>query len=150
MTIHELIEQSGFSRRTIYYYTQLGLLPPPSGKGKNYQYSEVHLERLQYIKKLQMARYSLNEIKELLSRQAMEAIEGEIIEPQIDYTQAPAYDVRAEFQRRLKAVYRKSFQVRVQLANGLELLVQWPLTSEARKFLQNNLTEILTILEGKP
>lgn len=148
MTIHELIQRSGFSRRTIYYYTQLGLLPAPRGKGKNFQYTEEHLQRLLYIKKLQNARYSLKEIQTLINRQEPEEI-SRLAETKyfLAIPAGSAADI-PEFEERIKKVFPRSYAVRVQLAEGLELYVQWPLTARARKFLEKNLPEILTILEG--
>ena len=67
LTIGELAQHSGVTRRTIRYYVEIGLLPPPSGPGKAAVYGEEHLERLESIKKLQSMRLSLEEIREELA-----------------------------------------------------------------------------------
>ncbi|GAB4376811.1 MAG: hypothetical protein Kow0042_23550 [Calditrichia bacterium] len=148
MTIHELIQRSGFSRRTIYYYTQIGLLPPPKGKGKNYQYEEEHLERLLFIKKMQMARYSLREIQELLNRQDLPEIAEAAEAVPLMADRFELAEERLDFQTPPRNQLARNFALRLQLARGLELFIQWPLTPEGRRYLQNNLPEILTILEG--
>jgi DNA-binding transcriptional MerR regulator len=51
-TIDELSELAGFTRRTIRYYIQEGLLEPPSGRGRGGFYYDSHLERLRLIKSL--------------------------------------------------------------------------------------------------
>lgn len=146
MTIHELIQRSGFSRRTIYYYTQIGLLPPPRGKGKNYQYNEEHLNRLLTIKKLQMARYSLKEIQELLNRKELEDITETREMPAFAMERASVAEGPPAFELQRRDLFSQNLALRIQLARGLEVLLQWPLTAEARRYLQNNLPEILTIL----
>jgi DNA-binding transcriptional MerR regulator len=67
LTIGEVAERSGVTRRTIRYYVEIGLLPPPSGAGKAAVYGDEHLERLELIKKLQSMRLSLEEIREELA-----------------------------------------------------------------------------------
>lgn len=67
LSIGELAQRSGLTRRTIRYYVEIGLLPPPSGAGKAAVYGEEHLDRLEFIKKLQSMRLSLEEIREQLA-----------------------------------------------------------------------------------
>jgi DNA-binding transcriptional MerR regulator len=63
-TIEELSEQSGFTRRTIRYYIQEGLLEAPAGRGRGGFYNDSHLTRLRYIKSLQEKGLSLTAIME--------------------------------------------------------------------------------------
>ena len=143
MTIHELIEKSGYSRRTIYYYTQIGLLPPPKGKGKNFRYEEEHLRRLQRIKELQMARLSLREIQEVLEHEQLRNTE----------TDKPLFaerDVRPlgfSSAPQPRAFLAAETVLRITLAPGLELQAKWPLTREARDYLIHHLPGILKKLE---
>ena len=67
LSIGELAQSSGVTRRTIRYYVEIGLLPPPSGSGKAAVYGGEHLERLALIKKLQSMRLSLEEIRDELA-----------------------------------------------------------------------------------
>ena len=52
-TIEDLCELTGFSRRTIRYYVQEGLIDPPAGRGRGGFYFDSHLEKLLKIKSLQ-------------------------------------------------------------------------------------------------
>ncbi len=143
MKIQDLIRRSGFSRRTIYYYTQIGLLPPPKGKGKNYEYSEEHLWRLKRIRQLQMARYSLKEIQFILNQESLDRFS----DPEPFVGERRLRNAPAEQEMELERRFHRQVGVRVQLAAGLELFVQWPLTPEGRRFLENHLPEILKLLE---
>lgn len=142
MKIQELIEKSGYSRRTIYYYTQIGLLPPPKGKGKNYQYSEEHLRRLQKIKELQKARLSLREIQEVLDREGAEKAYQKVstLSEQLDENWSRTKGNHASF-------LAAETNVRIALVPGAELLIKWPITKEAKEFLKNHFPEILEKLE---
>ena len=64
LKIDELAELTGVTRRTIRYYVASGLLPSPGPRGV---YGEEHFERLEAIKRLQVQRLSLNEIREQLA-----------------------------------------------------------------------------------
>jgi DNA-binding transcriptional MerR regulator len=65
-TIEDLCELIGFTRRTIRYYIQEGLLDPPAGRGRGGFYFDSHLERLRQIKTLQDDGLKLSQIQELL------------------------------------------------------------------------------------
>ena len=51
--LEDLAKAAGTSSRTVRYYVQRGLLPPPVFKGKDSAYGKDHLVRLKAIKKLQ-------------------------------------------------------------------------------------------------
>jgi DNA-binding transcriptional MerR regulator len=51
--IEELADLGGVTRRTVRYYLQEGLLPPPLGLGRGRHYGEEHLKRLLEVKALQ-------------------------------------------------------------------------------------------------
>jgi DNA-binding transcriptional MerR regulator len=57
MRIDELARRAGVPTRTIRYYTQQGLLNPPTLRGRVGFYDDQHLERLRLIKELQEKRY---------------------------------------------------------------------------------------------
>ncbi len=59
MTIGELAEAAGVSRRTVRYYVQRGLLPAPDGLGRGARYGEEHLRRLIEVRDLQAQGVSL-------------------------------------------------------------------------------------------
>ncbi|HEX5418293.1 MAG TPA: helix-turn-helix domain-containing protein [Chloroflexota bacterium] len=64
-TIGELEELAGVPRRTIYFYVQQGILPPPHGAGLAARYDEVHLARLRAIPRLRAEGRRLDEIRAL-------------------------------------------------------------------------------------
>lgn len=62
------------SRRTVRYYVQEGLLPPPLGVGRGQHYGAAHLERLLEVKRLQQIGRALDDIRrELLGEPAQPA-----------------------------------------------------------------------------
>ena len=61
--IQELVAQSGVPRRTVYFYVQQGLLPPPQGAGLAAHYTEDHLLRLRLIPLLRGQGLRLDEIR---------------------------------------------------------------------------------------
>ena len=69
---------TGLSRRTIHYYVQRGLLPPPEGGGRGHFYTAEHVERIRRIRAWQDAGSSLERIKGSLAPGA-EAAEKPVI-----------------------------------------------------------------------
>lgn len=57
MRIDDLAQRAGVPNRTIRYYTQQGLLPPPTLRGRVGYYDASHVERLRLIKELQEKRF---------------------------------------------------------------------------------------------
>jgi len=75
-TIEELSELSGYSRRTIRYYVQQGLLDPPAGRGRGGFYYDSHLQKLQEIRARQEQGIRLSAIQELSEYEAAEIPES--------------------------------------------------------------------------
>jgi DNA-binding transcriptional MerR regulator len=67
-TIEQVATRTGFTKRTLRYYEEVGLLPPTGRTEGNYRrYSKADIERLERIKNLRgLLGFSLNEIRELL------------------------------------------------------------------------------------
>ncbi|MBF7083821.1 MerR family transcriptional regulator [Desulfallas sp. Bu1-1] len=63
----EIAELAGVSRRTIDYYTNLGLLKPIRSESNYRYYTEDSLVRLKIIESLKAGRFTLEEIREHLS-----------------------------------------------------------------------------------
>lgn len=61
--IQELVSRSGVPRRTIHFYVQQGILPPPQGAGLAAHYTEDHLLRLQLIPVLRGQGLRLDQIR---------------------------------------------------------------------------------------
>lgn len=62
-SIGALAAAAGVSRRTVRFYVQRDLLPPPDGLGRGAQYTEAHLARLLQIKAWQEKGVPLHEIQ---------------------------------------------------------------------------------------
>lgn len=66
-TIDDLCAATGATRRTIRYYLQRGLIPPPEGGGRRRIYRNEHMLRLKAIRALQERSYPLEEIRHRLA-----------------------------------------------------------------------------------
>jgi DNA-binding transcriptional MerR regulator len=99
--IGDLATLGGVSRRTVRYYVQEGLLPPPLGVGRGNHYTGEHLEQLLRVKAMQEAGRTLEEIRRALGQRGARP--------------APA---AAEDQPPARELWR-----RVMLAPGVELHV---------------------------
>lgn len=102
MSIDELAESAGLTRRAVRFYVQQKLLPVPLGVGRGKHYDETHRDRLKRIQELQTAGYSLDAIRRLLA--------GETV-PQ------PTTPTR----RRARPVVAAELWTKLKLAEGCEL-----------------------------
>jgi DNA-binding transcriptional MerR regulator len=105
LSIGDLADAAGLSRRAVRFYVQQGLLQPPLGRGRGRHYDRSHLDRLRRIGELQQAGHSLEAIRRIL--------EGGKAEP------IPAPDRRP----RSRAAVSSGLWTRVSLADGVELHV---------------------------
>ena len=84
LLISELAEKAGVSVRTIRFYINEGLLPPPEGRGRYSVYDEEYLTRIELIKRLKSAYLPLKEIKrmvESLTKAEVESMLHNLSEP---------------------------------------------------------------------
>lgn len=66
MTIGELAKKTGVTTRTIRYYEEVGLLPPPHRTTNGYRaYDQNHLNGMKMIRRAKRLGFSLKELKEL-------------------------------------------------------------------------------------
>jgi DNA-binding transcriptional MerR regulator len=68
LSIGELADAAGLSRRAIRFYVQQKLLPPPTGLGRGSHYEQRHLDQLRKVIELQQAGHSLVAIRKMLER----------------------------------------------------------------------------------
>jgi DNA-binding transcriptional MerR regulator len=73
-TMEELAELTGFTRRTIRYYIQEGLLGPPAGRGRGGFYYDSHVQTLLQIKALQEKGMGISGIASLLKKETPEPV----------------------------------------------------------------------------
>lgn len=122
-TIEDLCQLTGFSRRTIRYYVQEGLIEPPAGRGRGGFYYDIHLDKLLRIKSLQEKGLRLSAILPLLKQ-------GEISEePQ--------------------EIIAREVWIRYPIADGLEISISRDLEEKERKKLDEIVRVARSILKGE-
>lgn len=92
-SIQNLCDKTGLPRRTIHFYTQQGLLPPPNGAGPGARYDDRHLLRLQLIPLLRQQGLRLDQIRmQLLEADlpAMHTMREKLAAPPAPPTSEPA------------------------------------------------------------
>ena len=67
LSIGEVADKAGVSRRTVRYYVQRQLIDPPNGLGRGSAYSSKHLEQIARIVRLQREGLPLEQIQEALT-----------------------------------------------------------------------------------
>ena len=72
-TVDELAASTGMTVRTTRYYAGLGLLPPPSRRGRMAYYTVEHRARLDLIRALQDHGFTLAAIEKYLGRVPVDA-----------------------------------------------------------------------------
>jgi DNA-binding transcriptional MerR regulator len=65
LSIGELAERTGVSRRTVRFYVQKGLIAPPEGRGRGSGYTEAHVEQVLRVRQLQREGLVLDTIRQL-------------------------------------------------------------------------------------
>ena len=101
LSIGELADSAGLSRRAVRFYVQQKLLDPPTGVGRGRHYGREHLNQLRRIGELQSAGHSLEEIRQIFGGQSVE----------------PASSPR----RRTRPLVSAQLWTRVDIAEGIEL-----------------------------
>src|SRR3954451_23730351 len=71
LSIDELADAAGLTRRGVRFYVQSGLLPAPLGVGRGRHYDASHLERLRRVRELQAQGHSLEEIRQIVEGKSM-------------------------------------------------------------------------------
>src|SRR5438552_10905085 len=74
MTIQELADEAGVTPRTIRYYVEQGVLPPPE-RGRPSEYTEEHLKVLDLVRRLKEQYLPLEEIRSMLQSLSASQIE---------------------------------------------------------------------------
>jgi DNA-binding transcriptional MerR regulator len=84
-SIQDLSDLTSLPRRTIHFYVQQGILPPPEGAGVGTRYSEEHLLCLKIIPHLRRKGLKLDDIRKRLSgleEKKLRALYNESFEPE--------------------------------------------------------------------
>ncbi len=94
-TIDQLSELSGYSRRTIRYYIQQGLLEPPAGRGRGGFYNDSHLFKLKEIRAQQLKGIKLAVIQEMVKSKTAMTLEYER-ELWVKYPISPGIEIHVQ------------------------------------------------------
>jgi DNA-binding transcriptional MerR regulator len=98
LSIEELADAAGLTRRGVRFYVQSGLLPAPLGVGRGRHYDGSHLERLRRIRELQAQGHSLEEIRQIVEGKGV-PLDTEVTRPR---SVRPV--LRAELWRKLRVM----------------------------------------------
>ena len=128
--LDELAKAAGTSPRTVRYYVQRGLLPPPTFRGKDTAYSREHLVRLRAIRKLQDAYLPLDAIAVELEGKTAEAIER--IAEGKDLPQVPSVRLSSVSRPEQATTSAARPWRRLEIARGLELHVADDASADAK------------------
>jgi DNA-binding transcriptional MerR regulator len=161
LTIGELEQATGVPRRTVYFYVQQGIVPPPRGAGLAARYSSSHLLRLRAIPLLRERGWRLDRIRSYLSERSdaevAALLDGAVTcEPAVVASPpalpAPAARCEtAEASRPGSGPFPQPHAlIRYQLAPGIVLLVDDALTSERQPLLQRLLATARALFAGEP
>ena len=82
LDISELCERADATPRTVYFYVQQGLLPPPAGAGPAARYGGGHVARLKLIRLLQKQHLPLVEIGKRIARLSDDQAQALVAEAQ--------------------------------------------------------------------
>jgi DNA-binding transcriptional MerR regulator len=113
LSIAELADAAAVSPRTVRFYVQQGLLPPPEGAGRGSHYTPAHRETLRRIAEYQRAGYSLDAIRRLLKGETLAPSAPPLppLSPRPPRPPRPAQ----------QAVLAATLMSRIELADGVEL-----------------------------
>src|SRR5687767_11203202 len=120
LSIEELADRVGLTRRAVRFYVQRGLLPAPLGLGRGRHYDRSHLQAIRRVQELQAAGHSLDAIGQILAGGAAPAVRATppaVAEP--SETGAPAIAGLSPARRR--ASLSAELWTRLRLLPGVEL-----------------------------
>lgn len=143
--LDELAKAAGTSSRTVRYYVQRGLLPPPVFKGKDSAYAKDHLVRLLAIKKLQADYLPLDAITAELEGKSLEEIEAIA---KSKPRPVPSPDVRPQQIVITTPLVRADSWRRHEVARGLEIHLADDASTETKAFAEKILKLISGLQEG--
>lgn len=144
--LEELAKAAGTSPRTVRYYVQRGLLPPPVFKGKDSAYGKDHLARLKAIKKLQGDYLPLDAIAAELDGKSIDEIEAITKSAP---RPAPSSDVTPQEIVLTTPLVRADSWRRHEIARGLEIHLADDASSETKSLADKILKVISSLQEGR-
>ena len=115
-TIEQLQDITGYSRRTIRYYVQEGLIEPPAGRGRGGFYFDSHLQSLLQMKSLQDQGLKLADILEYF-KQGKEPVQTYHREIWIKYPVNPGIEIHIN--REIEEKERKKIAEIIRVARSI-------------------------------
>ncbi len=140
-SIQDLCDLTGLPRRTIHFYTQQGLLPPPSSAGLGARYTGQHLKRLRLIPLLRQKGLRLDQIRERFQTASDEELET-LIHRRLKPFQAVIAPAAHPHERRRQAY------VHYDLPAGMTLVVPSVMNATDRQKLERLLDAAARIFTG--
>ncbi len=108
--IKEVAEQLQIHPQTLYYYERIGLLPAPQRTPTGYrQFTEVDIERLQFIQRTKALGFRLKEIRQMLALREQRTL--------------TCFTVYEQLQQKIVAIEAQMMQLQA-LKSELESLLQ--------------------------
>ncbi|MBM3122912.1 MAG: MerR family transcriptional regulator [Chloroflexi bacterium] len=117
--IRELASAGGVTRRTVRYYVQEGLIPPPLGLGRGDHYTGEHLQALVRVRTLQEQGLTIPQIRETLAGQQPSAspVPSPARQAWLRLVLAPGVELHVSTERRLPSPVRLTELTEWCLAN---------------------------------
>ena len=137
-SIQDLCDQTGVTRRTVYFYIQQGILPPPAGAGVSTAYSDAHLVRLKLIPLLRSQGLRLDDIRKYFQTASIEDLKQKLAKTPVQAA------VRAPF------VPKAETLLAYQLPAGIQLLVPAVLSTPDRRKVEQLLEFTRTLFSDLP
>jgi len=138
LSIQDLCDQTGVTRRTIYFYIQQKILPPPSGAGLSTYYTDEHLLRLKLIPILRNQGLRLDDIRTTFQNATIKELQAKLemypVMQQIPASFIPKADTILSY----------------QLPNGIQLLVPAVQTQTSRRKVELLLEFVQSLFSDLP
>ncbi len=138
-TIQELSDLTGVPRRTIHFYTQQEILPPPEGAGLSTRYRQIHLVRLKLVPILRQEGLRLDQIRNYYKSQAPAELESRLAKAEVTQKAAAS-------PKQAAAVQGQSL-VNFSLPKGITLLVPAEFASQEPDRLAKIITTLQEMIE---
>ena len=168
--LNELAELTGIRPRTVHFYRQQGLLPSP-GTGRNTRYTQIHVDLLRLIKRLQDQHLPLAEIRKRVQRLSAEDMRKLAAEPApkppksaadyirqvlaqesegADWLQSRASLARLSSRSPEPILPERAQWERIPLAPDVELHVRRPLSRAMQRRVDQLIAHARTLLKEEP
>lgn len=144
-SIAELAKETGASRRTIHFYVQQGVLPPPVGAGPRATYDEGHRLRLLAVPRLRSGGWRLDEIRAYFQRATRSAISRVVETGRMPLDEEPGPVDQAILNG--TGAHAEPL-IRYLLAPGVELLVSANAPGSARETVERSLPLIAQLFRN--